>query len=69
MYPDTEVLAFDGTLDGLIDQLSLIKGAMPKCPAFVEDHEGESLNRVRIHSKILMDGSIVWDIELFTAPK
>lgn len=67
MYPDKEILAFDGTLQGLADQLDLLKATMPKCPAFVCDSTGEIMNRVRVNVKRLTDGSHVWDVDLFHA--
>ena len=68
MYADKEILAFDGTLQELANQFDLLKSTMPKCPAFVCDSTGEIMNRVRVNSKRLTDGSYVWDVDLFHAP-
>ena len=64
MTNTTEVIAFDGTLQGLCDQLDLLRATMPKCPAFILDAGGETLNRLRVHVKKLTDGSEVWDVSL-----
>ncbi len=65
----TEVLNFDGTVSGLLDQLTLLQAAMPKTVAFVDNPAGGQFNAIRVTSKTLTDGSNVWDVELFTREK
>lgn len=65
VYANNEILPFDGTLDGLIDTLQLLKATMPKHPAFVLNRGGGTVNRVRVTTKTLTDGSQVWDAEVY----
>ena len=65
MHSDKEVLAFDGTVQGLYDQLGLVLATMPRCRAYVLDAEYELLNGLKITVKPLWDRRLVWDIELF----
>lgn len=65
MYPNNEILAFDGTVQGLVDQLDLLQATMPHGAAFVFNPTGDILNRVKVIVNELTDGSHTWDIEIY----
>ena len=63
----TQVLAFDGTLQGLAEEIERVQKTMPHSVLFVHNPAGDILNRLRLRGKMLSDGSFVWDVELFGA--
>ena len=65
MYDNNEVLIFDGTVQGLADQLDLLKATMQRSVAFVQNSNGQVLNKVRVSTQTMSDGCRVWDITLF----